>query len=193
MVKTINIENEPLIYFLFYMGVIVYIGETEKEPGKRIYQHTDKKFNDVKCISSKKLGFLKNKYFRKYYELRLINRFKPKYNKETTKAPSLNLFFLKMFLWFENPNPQWIVPLSVYSPFMISKYKKFLEHIYNPKKSRWVINGYTKVWNNIDINKNLYIDNQNPFKFLINEKIKPSMAGKLRKKFTPRKEKLHNG
>ena len=193
MVKTINIENEPLIYFLFYMGVIVYIGETEKEPGKRIYQHTDKKFNDVKCISSKKLGFLKNKYFRKYYELRLINRFKPKYNKETTKAPSLNLFFLKMFLWFENPNPQWIVPLSVYSPFMISKYKKFLEHIYNPKKSRWVINDYTKVWNNIDINKNLYIDNQNPFKFLINEKIKPSMAGKLRKKFTPRKEKLHNG
>jgi hypothetical protein len=175
------------------MGVIVYIGETEKEPGKRIYQHTDKKFNDVKCISSKKLGFLKNKYFRKYYELRLINRFKPKYNKETTKAPSLNLFFLKMFLWFENPNPQWIVPLSVYSPFMISKYKKFLEHIYNPKKSRWVINDYTKVWNNIDINKNLYIDNQNPFKFLINEKIKPSMAGKLRKKFTPRKEKLHNG
>tara|TARA_R100001530_G_scaffold9216_1_gene9352 strand:- start:127 stop:708 length:582 start_codon:yes stop_codon:yes gene_type:complete len=193
MVKTINIENEPLIYFLFYMGVIVYIGETEKEPGKRIYQHTDKKFNDVKCISSKKLGFLKNKYFRKYYELRLINRFKPKYNKETTKAPSLNLFFLKMFLWFENPNPQWIVPLSVYSPFMISKYKKFLEHIYNPKKSRWVINDYTKVWNNIDINKNLYIDNQNPFKFLINEKMKPSMAGKLRKKFTPRKEKLHNG
>tara|TARA_R100000656_G_scaffold13761_1_gene13987 strand:+ start:168 stop:749 length:582 start_codon:yes stop_codon:yes gene_type:complete len=193
MVKTINIENEPLIYFLFYMGVIVYIGETEKEPGKRIYQHTDKKFNDVKCISSKKLGFHKNKYFRKYYELRLINRFKPKYNKETTKAPSLNLFFLKMFLWFENPNPQWIVPLSVYSPFMISKYKKFLEHIYNPKKSRWVINDYTKVWNNIDINKNLYIDNQNPFKFLINEKMKPSMAGKLRKKFTPRKEKLHNG
>ncbi len=193
MVKTINIENEPLIYFLFYMGVIVYIGETEKEPGKRIYHHTDKKFNDVKCISSKKLGFLKNKYFRKYYELRWINKFKPKYNKEKTKAPSLNLFFLKMFLWFENPNPQWIVPLSVYSPFMISKYKKFLEHIYNPKKSRWVINGYTKVWNNIDINKNLYIDNQNPFKFLINEKIKPSMAGKLRKKFTPRKEKLHNG
>ena len=194
MVEKINIEKEPLIYFLFNKNKIVYIGETEKENGKRIYNHTDKKFdkNNVKCISSKKLSFLNNKYFRRYYELRWINKFKPKYNKEKTKAPSLNLFFLKMFLWFENPNPQWIVPLSAYSPFMINKYKDFLEHIYNPRKSRWVINGYTKVWKNININKKLYIDNQNPFKFLFNEEMKPSLTGKLRKKFTPRKEILHN-
>ena len=130
MVKTINIENEPLIYFLIYMKIIVYIGETATEFGKRIYQHKkDKKFDEVKCISSKKLSFLKNEYFRKYYELRWINKFKPKYNKEKTKAPSLNLFLLKMFLWFENPKPHWLVPLSTYSPFMQKKHQRWLpEH-----------------------------------------------------------------
>ena len=127
MVKTINIENEPLIYFLIYMKVIVYIGETEKEPGKRIYQHTDKKFDDVKCISSKKLSFLKNEYFRKYYELRWINKFKPKYNKQNTKAPTLNNFICKMFLWFENPNHQFITPLTDYNQIIYKgKYNKFL-------------------------------------------------------------------
>ena len=93
MVKTINIENEPLIYFLLDMKVIVYIGETEKEPGKRIYQHTDKKFDDVKCISSKKLSFLKNEYFRKYYELRWINKFKPKRVLDVGCADGLLLSF----------------------------------------------------------------------------------------------------
>ena len=197
MVKTINIENEPLIYFLIYMKVIVYIVETATEFGKRIYQHKkDKKFDEVKCISSNKLSFLKNEYFRKYYELRWINKFKPKYNKEKTKAPILNLFFLKMFLHFENPNPLWINPLTDHCEFMREKNSEglyWLEH--RPplaNKSKWVINGYTRVWETLDLNKKLYINNQNPFKFLVNEKMKPSMAGKLRKKFTPRKERLHN-
>ena len=194
MVKTINIENEPLIYFLLDMKVIVYIGETEKEPGKRIYQHTDKKFDDVKCISSKKLSFLKNEYFRKYYELRWINKFKPKYNKEKTKAPSLNLFFLKIFLWFENPNPHWLVPLSMNSPFMQKQHQRWLPEHKNKNSGKlyWVMNQYSRIWKDIDLKKKLYIDNQNPFKFLINEKMKPSLAGKLRKQFVPRQEKLHN-
>ncbi len=192
MVEKINIEKEPLIYFLFNKNKIVYIGETEKEIGKRIFQHKkDKKFNEVKCISSKKLSFLNNKYFRKYYELRWINKFnKPKYNKQKTKAPSLNLFFLKMFLWFENPSTEWIVPYSTYCPFI--KYPKWLQHITKNKKVRWVPNSYTRVWDQIDLKKKLYIDNQNPFKFLFNEEMKPSLTGKLRKKFTPRKETLHN-
>ena len=192
MVKTINIENEPLIYFLIYMKVIVYIGETEKEPGKRIYQHTDKKFDDVKCISSKKLSFLKNEYFRKYYELRWINKFKPKYNKQNTKAPSLNLFFLKIFLWFENPNPHWLVPLSRNSPFMQKQHQKWLpEHNnINSGKLYLVMNLYSKIWKDIDLKKKLYIDNQNPFKFLSNETIK--LSKQYSKQFTPRKEKLHN-
>jgi hypothetical protein len=35
MVEKINIEKEPLIYFLFNKNKIVYIGETEVE--KKIY------------------------------------------------------------------------------------------------------------------------------------------------------------
>ena len=196
MVKTINIENEPLIYFLFDRNKIVYIGETETEFGKRIYQHKkDKKFDEVKCISSKKLSFLKNEYFRKYYELRWINKFKPKYNKEKPKAPSLNLFLLKMFLWFENPNPHWLVPLSTYSPFMQKKHQRWLPEHKNKNSGKlyWVMNQYSKVWKDLDLKKKIYIDNQNTFKFLLNEKMKFSMAGKLRKQFTPRKERLHNG
>ena len=54
------------------------------------------------------------------------------------------------------------------------------------------MNQYSKIWKDIDLKKKLYIDNQNPFKFLINEKMKPSLAGKLRKQFVPRQEKLHN-
>ena len=191
MVKTINIENEPLIYFLFYMGVIVYIGETEKEPGKRIYQHTDKKFNDVKCISSKKLGFLKNEYFRKYYELRWINKFKPKYNKQNTKAPTLNNFICKMFLWFENPNHQFITPLTDYNQIIYKgKYNKFLEYKDRKGRTKKFPNKYTKVWDGLDLTKKLYINNQNAFKFLRNETIK--LSKQYSKQFTPRKEKLHN-
>ena len=132
MVKKINIEKEPLIYFLFNKKKLVYIGETKVENGKRINQHKkDKKFdeNNVKCITSKKLSFLKNEYFRKYYELRLINRFKPKYNKQRTKAPTLNNFICKMFLWFENPNHQFINPLTAYNQIINKgKYNKFLEY-----------------------------------------------------------------
>ena len=155
----------------------------------------DKKFDVVKCISSKKLSFLKNKYFRKYYELRWINKYKPKYNKEKPKAPSLNLFLLKMFLWFENPNPHWLVPLSTYSPFMQKKHQRWLPEHKNKNSGKlyWVMNQYSKVWKDLDLKKKIYIDNQNTFKFLLNEKMKFSMAGKLRKQFTPRKERLHNG
>ena len=206
MALDFNIEKEPLIYFLLnkkdvdckktYKKDIVYIGASKVEKGKRFNQHPKKIFNKIKYISSRKLDFLNNKYFREYYELRWINNFNPtKYNKQKDKAPSLNLFLLKMFLWFENPNPFWISPLSSQCPFMKPKSSNglyWLEHTYSPNNSRWVINGYTRVWETLDLNKKLYIDNQDAFKFLINEKTKPSLAGKLRKKFTPRKERLHN-
>ena len=74
--------------------------------------------------------------------------------------------------------------------------KYWLSHIYThlpvKNRERWVINGYTRVWETLDLNKKLYINNQNAFKFLINEEMKPSLAGSLRKEFTPRKEKIHN-
>ena len=203
MTKIINIKKEPLIYFLLdnkeknyskvYKKDILYAGETGTELGKRPVAHKDKKFDAVKGISSTTFKFLNNQYFRKYYELRCINKFAPtKYNKQKNRASTLNFFLLKMFLWFENPNRQWINPFARQCPFMQNKNKKWLEHIYSPRKSRWVINGYTRVWETLDLNKKLYIDNQNAFKFLINEKLKPSLAGKLRRQFTPRKEKLHN-
>ena len=194
--ETINIEDQCLLYFFYNKKEKVYIGETSKGYG-RFYQHKDKKFDkhNVKYISGKKLNFINNEYFRKYYELRLINRFKPKYNKETTTAPTLNLFLLKMFLWFENPNPLWINPLTRYCEFMRpmnSNGDYWLENTHE-KKTRWSINKYTRVWETLDLSKKLYINNQNAFKFLINEEMKPALkVGRLRKIFTPRKERLHN-
>tara|TARA_R110000803_G_scaffold119493_2_gene187798 strand:- start:51 stop:620 length:570 start_codon:yes stop_codon:yes gene_type:complete len=188
--KIINIEKEPQIYFLFDKNKLVYIGETKVENGKRINQHKDKKFDKAKCISSKKLSFLNNEYFRKYYELRLINRFKPKYNKEKTKAPSLNNFICKIFLFNENPNPQFITPLTTYNQIIYKgKYNKFLEYK-NKRRNKKCLNQYTKVWDNLDINKKLYINNQNAFKFLVNETMK--LPKNLSIKFTPRIEKIHN-
>ena len=198
-------EENSLIYILcdvedinckkIYKKDIVYVGETNIG-FSRLSQHTAKKHNKTMYIKRKSF---KNKYFRKYYEARLIKRFNPKYNQKINTPPSLNLFLLKVFLWFENPNPFFIYLLSRKSPFMEpenSKGNYWLEHTYQGMpvrhRTKWVINSYTRVWETVDLNKKLYIDNQNPFKFLINEKMKPSLAGKLRKEFTPRKEKMHN-
>jgi len=198
-------EKEPLIYFLcdveninckkIYKKDIVYVGET-RVGFSRLFQHTAKKHNKTMYIRRESF---KNKYFRKYYEARLIKKFNPKYNQKINTPPSLNLFLLKVFLWFENPNPQWLILLSKHSPFMERANSKgiyWLSHIYAhlpvKNRERWVVNGYTRVWETLDLNKKLYIDNQNPFKFLINEEMKPSLTGSLRKEFTPRKEKIHN-
>jgi len=198
-------ENNSLIYILcdvedinckkIYKKDIVYVGETNIG-FSRLTQHTAKKHNKTMYIRRKSF---KNKYFRKYYEARLIKRFTPKYNQKVNTPPSLNLFLLKVFLWFENPNPYFVILLSRYSPFMElpnSKGNCWLEHIYQnvPVRHRvkWVINKYTRVWETVDLNKKLYIDNQNAFKFLINEEMKPSLSGSLRKEFTPRKERMHN-
>jgi len=192
--ETISIEKETLIYFLFDKEKLVYIGESKKEKGKRIHQHKDKKFTSYKFISSKNLNFLNIKYFRQYYELRLINRFKSmvkKYNKQTTKAPTLNDFICKMFLWYENPNPIFITPLTDYNQINYKgKFNKYLEYKTRKGRIKKVLNQYTNVWKDLDIKKKLYIDGQNAFKFLINETMKPKNNYSI--KFTPRKERLHN-
>tara|TARA_R110002111_G_scaffold109291_1_gene168110 strand:+ start:38 stop:601 length:564 start_codon:yes stop_codon:yes gene_type:complete len=186
--ETINIEDQCLLYFFYNKKEKVYIGETSKGYG-RFYQHKDKKFDkhNVKYISGKKLNFLNNEYFRKYYELRLINRFKPKYNKEKTIAPTLNDFICKMFLWYENPNPTFINPLTAYNQI---KYNKYFEYRTKQRRIKKVLNQYTNVWKNLDMSKKLYIDGQNAFNFLINETMKPTNNYSI--KFTPRKERLHN-
>jgi hypothetical protein len=206
--KIINIQREPLLYFLLdeniknpnkvYKKDIVYGGETKSELGKEPISKTNmEKHTSVRKISSTVFKFLNNEYFRKYYERRWINFFNPYYNQEKYKLPSLNLFLLKMFLHFENPNPFFINPLTNHCEFMREKNSEglyWLEH--RPplaNKSKWVINGYTRVWETVDLNKKLYIDNQDAFKFLISEEMKtPLRNGKLRKVFTPRKERLHN-
>ena len=190
--ETINIEDQCLLYFLSSKKEKVYIGQTSKGYG-RFYQHKDKKFDkhNVKYISGKKLNFINNEYFRKYYELRLINRFKPKYNKETTTAPTLNEFICKIFLWYENPNSTFINPLTNYNQINYKgKFNKYLEYKNKRGKFKKVFNQYTNIWENLDMSKKLYINGQNAFTFLINETMKSSNDYSL--KFTPRKERLHN-
>jgi len=224
MAEKIDIENLPSIYFLLkkedincektYRKDIVYVGTTKTEHGKRVYSHIPrnkkpheadyKDFNVAKAISSRKLGFLKNKYFREYYEERIIEKFRPKkdeskriyYNgKQRNIIPTLNNFLLKMFLFFENPNTLWINPLTEHCPFKRQKNSYgdyWLKQTYQ-NKTKWTINGYTRVWENLDLTKKLYINNQNAFKFLSYEKMKPALKiGKLRKVFTPRKETISN-
>jgi len=190
--ETINIEDQCLLYFFYNKTEKVYIGETTKGYG-RFYQHKDKKFDkhNIKYISGKKLSFVNHKYFRKYYELRLINKFNPFYNEQKTIAPTLNEFICKMFLWYENPNPIFITPLTDYNQINYKgKFNKYLEYKTRKGRIKKVLNQYTNVWKDLDIKKKLYIDGQNAFKFLINETMKPKNNYSI--KFTPRKERLHN-
>ena len=190
--ETINIEDQCLLYLFSNKIEKVYVGETSKGYA-RFYQHKDKKFDkhNVKYISGKKLNFLNNEYFRKYYELRLINKFKPRYNKETTTAPTLNEFICKMFLWNENPNSTFVHPLTSYNAISYKgKFNKYLEYKNKKGKFTKILNQYTNIWDGIDINKKLYINGKNAFKFLTNETIKPTNDYSI--KFTPRLEKLHN-
>ena len=112
MTKIINIQREPLLYFLLdenikdpdkvYKKDIVYGGETKSELGKEpISKINMKKHTSVRKISSTVFKFLTNEYFRQYYERRWINFFNPYYNKDRYNIPSLNLFLLKMFLFFD--------------------------------------------------------------------------------------------
>lgn len=186
MIKKIELK-EPIIYFLIKNKKIIYIGESEIGI-KRIFEHrASKKFDYAKYISSNNLKFLENSLFRKYYEARLINYFKPKLNNGSYGCSPLNIFLIKMFLWKENPVADFIRPISMSTDFMNLR---FLEtKIKNTNKFKKVYNSYTQVWKQLNFNKRLYIDKQNAFKYLAYEKYKPH---KNSNKFIPRIEKLHN-
>ena len=68
------LEKKPLIYFLYYDDVIVYIWETWLWI-KRIFQHTNKEYNKVEIIDAPI-----NETDRKTMEFEYINKYKPKYN-----------------------------------------------------------------------------------------------------------------
>ena len=76
---------------------------------------------------------------------------KKKYNKETTTAPTLNDFICKMFLWYENPNPTFINPLTAYNQI---KYNKYLEYRTKQRKLIKTKNNCKKVNNIILLSNN---------------------------------------
>ena len=197
-----------LIYFLLnrknpnskkvYKEDIVYGGESHIGIA-RIFQHrATKEFNDYVFVSEKELPFLKNYYFRRYYERRWIKKFNPKYNLERITVPTLNEFLVKMYLWPENPQREWVKPLTKYNTFFARK----LEGKSRNGKIFYTDNLYTKVHNILDITKTLYIK-QPPgvgyittkglaFKFLANEKPKKSLGLRYTRKFNHRKEIITN-
>jgi hypothetical protein len=187
-----NSESEKakyLIYFLLDKKQIVYVGESQIGIA-RIFQHrTDKDFDDYIYISERELPFLKNYYFRRYYERRWIIKFKnPKYNLEKITVPTLNEFLVKMYLWAENPQREWVKPLTRFNNFFVRK----LEGKSKRGKIFYTDNQYSKVHSTLDIAKVLYINNELAFKFLANEKPKKSLRERYTRKFNHRKETITN-
>lgn len=191
MPETLQLK-EVFIYFVFHKKSkkIIYIGESQNGRSRVQLRRFDDKLCEVKVITSKKIKCLNNYYFRRYYEARWIYKFKPEYNggkdNKITTPPSLNLFLMKMYLWNENPQTDWIVPFSQNCPFKC----KFLNH--TQKKNKYIYNGYSKVWNEIDLSKKLFINNVKAFDYILNNKIEKTLGTKTRKTFRTRIEKLHN-
>ena len=187
MPQTIELK-EVYIYFVINKKSkkIIYIGESQNGRSRVHSRRFDDKICDIKVITSKKIKCLDNFYFRRYYEARWIYKFKPEYNLQINTPPSLNLFLMKMFLWNENPQRDWIVPFSQNCPFKC----KFLSH--TQKTNKYIFNGYSKVWNEIDLDKKLFINNEKAFDYILNNKIEKTLKEKTRKTFRTRTERLHN-
>ena len=102
--------------------------------------------------------------------------------------PTLNEFLIKMYLWAENPQPEWVRPLTKFNHFFARK----LEGKSKRGKAFYTDNQYSKVHSIIDINKILYIKDELAFKFLANEKPKKSLGLRYTRKFNHRKETITN-
>jgi hypothetical protein len=115
--------KEIFIYFVINKKSkkIVYIGESQNGRSRVQLRRFDERVCDVKVITSKKIKCLENFYFRRYYEARWIYKNTP---------PNLNTFLMKMYLWNENPQTDWIVPFSQNCPFKC----KFLNHTQKTNK-----------------------------------------------------------
>jgi len=184
-----NLElKEIFIYFVINKKSkkIVYIGESQNGRSRVQLRRFDERICDVQVITSKKIKCLENFYFRRYYEARWIYKFRPQYNKQINTPPNLNTFLMKMFLWNENPQADWIVPFSQNCPFKC----KFLSHI--QKQNKYIYNDYSKVWNEINLDKQLFINGNKAFNYILNNKIEKTLGTKTRKTFRKRIEKLHN-
>ena len=187
MPESLELE-EIYIYFVINKKSkkIVYIGETQNGRTRVQSYRFNKKVCDIKVITSKKIKCLSNYYFRRYYEARWIYKFKPEYNKQINTPPSLNVFLMKMYLWNENPQSNWIVPFSQNCPFKC----KFLPH--TQKTNKYIYNGYSKIWNEVDLSKQLYINGKKAFDYILYNKIEKTLGVKSRKTFRTREERIHN-
>ena len=58
--------------------------------------------------------------------------------------------------------------------------------------SRNIYNGYSKIWNEVDLSKQLYINGKKAFDYILYNKIEKTLGVKTRKTFRTREERIHN-
>ena len=186
MPESLELE-EVYIYFVINKKSkkIVYIGESENGRTRVQSYRFDKKVCDIKVIKSNKIKCLNNYYFRRYYEARWIYKFKPEYNRQIITPPTLNYFLIKMFYGMK-PSTKLD---STFHKIVHSSVSFYLTH---KNKNKYIYNGYTKVWDQVDTNKKLFINGEKAFDYILNNKIEKTLGTKTRKTFRTRTEKLHN-
>ena len=108
--KIKQLDSELLlsgVYFLFLKGEIIYVGQSEKLLFRIASdEHREKKWDNIKYISSKTFYWMDDYYFRRYFEQRCIHKLKPKYNSKMDKDKyiSLNNFLMRRHLFNQNGN-----------------------------------------------------------------------------------------
>ena len=93
------------VYFLMLKGEIIYVGQSEKLLFRiSDDEHRQKKWDDVRYITTKTFYWMDDYYFRRYFEQRCIHRFKPKYcdKKDREKYVSLYNFLMRRHLFNQN-------------------------------------------------------------------------------------------
>jgi predicted GIY-YIG superfamily endonuclease len=78
-IQSIDVLCKPSVYLLFDQGVLVYVGQS-KTPSSRVLQHRKDKIFDsfkiLRCRPSRRM----------YWEDRLMQKFRPKYNKQMSNG-----------------------------------------------------------------------------------------------------------
>ena len=85
---------------------------------------------------------------------------------------------MKMYLWNENPQSNWIVPFSQNCPFKC----KFLPHTIKTNKYIYNILKYGMKF----LSKQLYINGKKAFDYILYNKIEKTLGVKTRKTFRTR-------
>ena len=100
-IQSIDVLCKPSVYLLFDQGVLVYVGQS-KTPSSRVLQHRkDKIFDSFKILRCRP-----NR--RMYWEDRLMQKFRPKYNKQMSNGARK---------WAAKPR-KILAPQAPYNPFV---------------------------------------------------------------------------